>query len=207
MSNLESTSLAIHEPRSESQEEPPARAPPPAVIIKAPEDGRGLGRGIAILDFILRLVAFVAALAATITMGTSNQTLPFFTQFLQFRASYSNLPTFSFFIVANAIASGYLVLSLPLSIVTIVRPGAVGARLLLLTLDTVMVALTTAGASAAAAIVYLAHKGNTNTNWLAICQQFGNFCERVSGAVVASFIAAFIFIVLVVVSSMAIRRN
>ncbi|GAB2274586.1 hypothetical protein Dimus_009354 [Dionaea muscipula] len=177
-----------------------AGAPPPV-------NGRGWGRGVAIVDFMLRLGGIAAALAATIIMATTNQTLPFFTQFFQFHANYSDLPAFSFFVVANAIASGYLVLSLPFSIITIVRPSAIGVRLLLLALDTVMVGLTMAAAGSTAAVVYLAHKGNTSTNWLAICQQFGNFCQRVSGAVVASFIAALIFIILVLVSAMALRRN
>ncbi|KAL2239306.1 UNVERIFIED_CONTAM: Casparian strip membrane protein 3 [Sesamum indicum] len=164
-------------------------------------------RGVGIFDFILRICALVAALAATTTMGTTDQTLPFSTQFFQFQASYDDLPTFMFFVVANAIASGYLVLSLPFSIVGIVRPSAAGIKLLLLILDTVLVAFTTAAAAAAAAIVYLAHNGNSNTNWLAICQQFTDFCQRVSGAVVASFIAAAIFIFLVVLSAVALRRH
>ena len=71
----------------------------------------------------------------------------------------------------------------------------------------VMVALTTSGAAAAASIVYLAHNGNPNTNWNAICQQFNDFCQRVSGAVVASFITALIFVFLVVLSAVALRRN
>ncbi|CAI9105684.1 OLC1v1004665C1 [Oldenlandia corymbosa var. corymbosa] len=167
----------------------------------------GWGRGIAIFDLILRVAALVAALAATTTMGTTDQTLPFFTQFFQFQASYDDLPAFSYFVIANAIASGYLVLSLPFSIVCIVRPHATGARLLLLIFDTMLVAFTTAAAAAAAAIVYLAHNGNQNTNWLAICQQFNDFCQKVSGAVVASFIAAVIFIVLVVLSAIALRRR
>lgn len=70
-----------------------------------------------------------------------------------------------------------------------------------------MAALTTAAASAAAAIVYLAHNGNPNTNWLAICQQFSDFCQNVSGAVVASFIAAVIFMFLIVLSALALRRH
>ncbi|KAL3530366.1 hypothetical protein ACH5RR_009688 [Cinchona calisaya] len=167
----------------------------------------GWKRGVAIFDFILRLCALIAALAATVTMGTTDQTLPFFTQFFQFQASYDDLPAFTYFVVANAIASGYLVLSLPFSIVCIVRPHVAGARLLLLIFDTMLVAFTTAAAASAAAIVYLAHNGNQNTNWLAICQQFTDFCQRVSGAVVASFIAAVIFTFLVVLSAVALRRH
>lgn len=144
-----------------------------------------------------------------------------------------------------AIVSGYLVLSLPFSIVSIVRPHAVGPRLLLLIFDTVIITsltiylyiyissfnspsrsslnltwkclyfvrtfqvaltLNTSAAAAAAAIVYLAHNGNSNTNWLAICQQFGDFCQEVSGAVVASFISVVVFMFLILLSALAIRK-
>ena len=139
-----------------------------------------------------------------------------------------------------AIVAGYLVLSLPFSIVAIVRPHAAGPRLLLLILDTVsslnvvkltshseisnsqliltkksistlfsQVALTlnTAAGAAAAAIVYLAHNGNSSANWLAICNQFGDFCQKSSGAVVASFIAALVLLILVVISALALRKH
>ncbi|KAG8387473.1 hypothetical protein BUALT_Bualt02G0024900 [Buddleja alternifolia] len=178
-----------------------------AITNATPHRQGGWKRGVAIFDFILRICALVAALVATTTMGTTDQTLPFFTQFFQFQASYDDLPTFTFFVVANAIASGYLVLSLPFSIIGIVRPHAAGIKLLLLILDTVLVAFTAAAAASAAAIVYLAHNGNSTTNWLAICQQFTDFCQKVSGAVVASFIAAAIFIFLVVLSAVALRRH
>ncbi|GER25380.1 casparian strip membrane protein 1 [Striga asiatica] len=164
-------------------------------------------RGLAILDFIMRICALVAALSAATTMGTTDQTLPFFTQFSQFQASYDDLPAFKFFVVANAVASGYLVLSLPFSIVCIVRPQAAGIKLLLLLFDTALVALTTAGAAAAAAIVYLAHNGNSKTNWVSICQQFNDFCQRTSGAVVAAFIGAAIFIFLVLLSALALAKQ
>ncbi|KAJ7971606.1 CASP-like protein [Quillaja saponaria] len=167
----------------------------------------GWKKGIAIVDFLLRLGAIGSALAATATMGTSDEILPFFTQFFQFEASYDDLPTFQFFVIAMAIVSGYLVLSLPFSIVGIVRPNVVGPRLLLLILDTVALALANSSAAAAAAIVYLAHNGNSNTNWLAICQQFGDFCQQASGAVVGSFIAVVIFMVLIVLSAFALRRH
>ncbi|PQQ12568.1 casparian strip membrane protein 1 [Prunus yedoensis var. nudiflora] len=49
-----------------------------------------------IFNFILRLGATAAALGAAITMGSSEQTLLFSTQFFQFQASYDDLPTFTY---------------------------------------------------------------------------------------------------------------
>nr|GMD64657.1 casparian strip membrane protein 3-like [Ipomoea batatas] len=171
------------------------------------QGGGGGRRGFAIFDFILRLCALVTTLAAAATMATTDQSLPFFNQFIQFQASYDDFPTFSYFVIANAIASGYLVLSLPFSIICIVRPVAVGARLLLLILDTVMTGFTTATAAAAASISYLAHTGNSTANWFAVCSQFTDFCQRVSGAVVASLIAAVIFVFLVILSGISLTRQ
>ncbi|CAI0391291.1 unnamed protein product [Linum tenue] len=180
-----------------------------SIIAAAKHGGKtgGYHRGVAIFDFLLRLAALVSALAAAATMGTSDETLPFFTQFFQFQASYDDLPTFQFFVIAMGIVGGYLVLSLPFSIVCIVRPQAAAPRFLLLVLDIVALTLNTAAAAAAAAIVYLAHNGNSNTNWLAICQQFGDFCQKVSGAVVAGFVAVLMFVVLVILSAVALRRH
>ncbi|KAG6744995.1 hypothetical protein NC652_036501 [Populus alba x Populus x berolinensis] len=167
----------------------------------------GYKKGLAIFDFVLRLGAVAAALAAAATMGTSGQTLPFFTQFFQFEASYDDLPTFQFFVIAMAIVSGYLVLSLPFSVVAIIRPHATAPRLLLIILDTVALTLNTAAAAAAVAIVDLAQNGNSSANWLGICQQFDDFCQSATGAVVASFIAAGVLLFLIVISALALRKR
>ncbi|XVE96364.1 hypothetical protein REPUB_Repub02eG0214800 [Reevesia pubescens] len=179
-----------------------------APLIAIPREQKsGIKKGMGIFDFLLRLGAIIAALAAAATMGTSDETLPFFTQFFQFQASYDDLPTFTFFVIAMALTGGYLVLSLPYSIVTIVRPLAVAPRLLLFILDIVALTLTTAAGAAAAAIVYLAHNGNPNTNWLAICQQFGDFCQKVSGAVVASFVTVVVLMLLILLSGFALKKH
>ncbi|RID67090.1 hypothetical protein BRARA_D02194 [Brassica rapa] len=155
--------------------------------------GGGYKRGLAIFDFLLRLAAI--------------ETLPFFTQFLQFQAGYDDFATFQFFVIAIAIVASYLVLSLPFSIVTIVHPLAALSRLILLISDTVVVMLTASAMAATAAIVYLAHNGNPNTNWLPICQQFGDFCQATSSAVVAASIGIVFFILLIVISAIALKRH
>ncbi|KAA8530386.1 hypothetical protein F0562_005095 [Nyssa sinensis] len=164
-------------------------------------------RGISILDFILRLIAIIGTLGSAIAMGTTDETLPFVTQFNRFRAKYDDLPMFTFFVVANSIVSAYLVLSLALSIFHILRSGAKGSRIILIFFDTAMLVLLTAGASAAAAIVYLAHKGNAKANWFAICQQFNSFCERISGALIGSFGGILVFVLLILLSAVALSRR
>jgi uncharacterized protein (TIGR01569 family) len=70
-----------------------------------------------------------------------------------------------------------------------------------------MLALVTAAASAAAAIVYLAHKGSARANWFAICQQFDSFCERTSGSLIGSFAAMVLLILLILISAIALARR
>ncbi|TMW84137.1 casparian strip membrane protein 3-like [Solanum lycopersicum] len=164
-------------------------------------------RGISFLDFIMRIVAILGTLGSAIAMGTTNETLPSFEQFIRFKAEYKDLPTFTFFVVANGIVSAYLAVSLVLSILHIVMSGARITRVVLIFFDTVMMAFLTSGASAAAAIVYLAHKGNARANWIAICQHYNSFCDRASGSLVGSFIGVLVFLLLIILSALALSRN
>ncbi|CAH8361156.1 unnamed protein product [Eruca vesicaria subsp. sativa] len=169
---------------------------------------RGLmSRRVAIFEFLLRIIAFFNTISSAILMATTNETLPFFTQFIRFHADYNDLPALTFFVVANAIVSGYLILSLPLAFVHIIKNKTENSRILLIVLDVAMVGLLASGASAAAAIVYLAHNGNNNTNWFAVCQQFNSFCERISGSLIGSFIAVFLLILLICLSAIALSRR
>ncbi|XP_061366353.1 CASP-like protein 7 [Gastrolobium bilobum] len=176
-------------------------------VSKAASPRRVMTRGLSIMDFFLRIIAAIATLGSAVAMGTTNESLPFATAFVKFSAEFDDLPTFAFFVTANSIVCGYLVLSLVLSFFHIVRSTAVKSRILLLILDTVMLGLLTAAASAAAAIVYIAHYGNSNANWFPICQQYNNFCERISGSLIGSFVAVVLFIILILLSAVAISRN
>jgi len=55
--------------------------------------------------------------------------------------------------------------------------------------------------------VYLAHSGNLRANWVPICMQFHGFCQRTSGAVVASFLAVLVLLFLVILAAFAIRKR
>ncbi|XP_052145168.1 casparian strip membrane protein 4 [Oryza glaberrima] len=176
-------------------------------VVSGSSRGGAASRALSVADLILRVVAVVAIVDSAIAMGTTNQTLPFFTQFLRFKAQYSDLPTLTLFAVANSAVTAYLVLSIPLSVVHIIRSRASYSRLVLIFLDSVMLALVAAVASASAAIVYLAHKGNVRANWFAVCQQFDSFCERISGPLIGSFAAMAVLLLLVLLSAAALARR
>ena len=54
---------------------------------------KGVARGLSIMDFILRIITAVATLGSALAMGTTNETLPFATQFIKFRAEFDDLPS------------------------------------------------------------------------------------------------------------------
>ncbi|KAL1084871.1 hypothetical protein V6Z11_D08G011600 [Gossypium hirsutum] len=183
---MRETTINLPETKAEAKEKAPLLNSSKAIAILEPPN-RGTKKGIAIGDFVLRLCTIGATLGATVTMGNADAVAPFTTRFLRFEAQFNDIPTFVFFMVANGIVTGYLFLSLPFSTICIVRPLAKAPRILLVIFDTAMTGLTLASASAVASIVYLAHNGNPNTNWLPFCQQFGDFCSSTSGAMFLNF--------------------
>ena len=71
----------------------------------------------------------------------------------------------------------------------------------------VMVALVSAGVSAAAAIAYVGYKGNSHTQWGKLCGIYDRFCNHVIGALTASFASLIIFLVLSVMSICSLYRR
>ena len=55
----------------------------------------GVNRGMSVLDLFIRIIAIIATLGSAIAMGTTYETLPFFTQFVRFKAKFNDLPTFT----------------------------------------------------------------------------------------------------------------
>ncbi|KAL6857068.1 hypothetical protein ACP4OV_018450 [Aristida adscensionis] len=170
----------------------------------------GFRRCLAVVDLLLRVAAVGPTLAAAVATGTADERLSVFTEFFQFHARFDDFRAFTFLVAANAVAAGYLVLSLPLACAGVLRPGGAagaGVRLLLLACDTAVMALLVAAGAAAAAVVYVAHWGSRRAGWAPICMQFHGFCQRTSGAVVATFLAVLVFLALILMAAAAIRRR
>ncbi|KAK8580677.1 hypothetical protein V6N13_143742 [Hibiscus sabdariffa] len=140
-----------------------------------------------IITILLRLLAFGATLTATVVMVTSHDSAEVLN--LKFSAKYTNSPAFKFYVIAEAIASGYGLIALFLC-------SKSSVERLIVILDVVVAMLLTSSISAALAEAEIGKKGNSHAGWLPICGQVPKFCDHVTGALIAGFAAAIVYLVL-----------
>ncbi|KAK3010247.1 hypothetical protein RJ639_010819 [Escallonia herrerae] len=137
--------------------------------------------------FLLRLLALGATVCATIVMVTSHESTKVLN--MTFEAKYSDSPTFKYFLVVNAVASGYSLIILFLSSKNLTWQ-------LVLVSDLVITSLLISSLSAALGVSQVAKKGNLHAGWLPICGQVPKFCDHVAGALVSELIAAIFYFLL-----------
>ncbi|KAL1805607.1 hypothetical protein ACET3Z_028675 [Daucus carota] len=112
---------------------------------------------------------------------------------LTFKASYSNAPTLRYFVIANAIASGY-------SIIVLFIPSKNSLWKFVLISDLIVTSMLVSSISAALGVAQIGKKGNSHAGWLPICDQVPKFCDRLTGALIAGFVAPILYLLLVLFS-------
>ncbi|RDX70924.1 hypothetical protein CR513_49785, partial [Mucuna pruriens] len=167
-------------------------------------------------DMVLRLLAFLLTLVATVVIGADKQTtivsvklvdsMPpldvsvvakwHYLSALQMRVTNFDACT-SYFVGANAIACAYATLSL-LVILANRRKGK-GMEALITVIDALMVALLFSANGAAIAVGLLGFQGNSHVHWNKVCNVFGKFCDQVAASLFISLLGSITFLLLLVV--------
>ncbi|KAG8365496.1 hypothetical protein BUALT_Bualt18G0110900 [Buddleja alternifolia] len=140
---------------------------------------------------VLRLLALGATVTATVIMITSHDSAEVFN--MKFEAKYTNSPTFKYFVLMNAIASGY-------TFILLFFPSKSSYGHLILVLDLIMALLLDSSISACLAIGQVGKNGNSHAGWLPICGQVPKFCDHITGAMVAGFVAAIVYLIILLYS-------
>lgn len=151
------------------------------------------------LDYVVRLLGIAATLSAAVVMGLNNQTISIFG--LSLKAKYHYTPAFTFFVIANAIAAVYGLISLTFCLCLKAKAPKVYGPKMLFFFDFLMTLLIMSGFSAASSVAYIGKKGNSHSGWVAICHQFGKFCNHVAGALLASFLGTIMFMIFTIMSA------
>ncbi|KAH6795419.1 hypothetical protein C2S51_036405 [Perilla frutescens var. frutescens] len=141
--------------------------------------------------FLLRLLALGATVSAVVIMVTSHDSAQVFN--MKFDAKYTNSPTFKYFVLMNAIAGGY-------TLILLFFPSKNSCGHMILVLDLIMALLLDSSISACVAIGQVGKSGNSHAGWLPICGQVPKFCDHVTGALAAGFVAAIAYFLIVLYS-------
>ncbi|XP_010245385.1 PREDICTED: CASP-like protein 1E2 [Nelumbo nucifera] len=170
-------------------------------------------RGVRSSDFLLRLLALATTLVAATVMGVARETkvvsFPLLPNLSPYKISVTAKSRYSsalvYFLVSNAIACAYAALSLLLSLAK--QAGTDAFSLAIIVLDVMMVGLLFSGNGAAAAIGVVGYEGNSHANWQKVCDVFGTYCRQVTASIVVSLIGSLLFLLLVVLGVLNLRRR
>ncbi|KAF2310998.1 hypothetical protein GH714_018985 [Hevea brasiliensis] len=168
------------------------------------------GRAWRISFFLLRVMALVLTLAASIVLGVNKQSTVAQIQAVDglpplrvpVTAKWHYLSAFVFFVVSNAIACAYAAVSLLLSFSR--KKSLVPITIIL---DLLAVALLFSGNGAALAVGVLGYKGNSHVRWNKVCNVFGRFCNQVAAAIALSLVGSIVFVLLVMLAALRLHKK
>ncbi|XVF26316.1 hypothetical protein REPUB_Repub14bG0005800 [Reevesia pubescens] len=162
----------------------------------------------------LRLLALLATAAATLVMVLNKQTKTFVVATigttplnLTLTAKFQHTPAFVFFVIANGLVSIHNLVMIMVDLLGS-KFDYKGLRFAMIAiLDMLNVALVSGGANAAAFMAELGKNGNSHARWDKICDKFGTFCDRGGGALIASFVALALMLIISAISILKLLKS
>ncbi|KAJ4967846.1 hypothetical protein NE237_014547 [Protea cynaroides] len=164
-------------------------------------------------DVLLRMLALIATLIAIIIVNVSEETelvpviiapgLP--PLHVPATAKWKYSSAFVYFLVVNAIACAYAVVSLILSMLKLA--GTDGIAMVVFVFDLIMAALLFSGNGAAGAMGVVAYRGNEHVRWEKVCYIFEKYCRYNTAAGAVSLVGATAFLVLVILTALHLRKR
>uniref|UniRef100_A0A0E0JCA4 CASP-like protein n=1 Tax=Oryza nivara TaxID=4536 RepID=A0A0E0JCA4_ORYNI len=158
------------------------------------------------LQPVVRACVFLATAVAAVIMGLNKQSYTTVVAIVgtrpvtqTFTAKFKDTPAFVFFVIANAIASGYNLMVLVTRRILQRRAQSLSVHLL----DMVILTLLATGSATAASMAQLGKNGNLHARWNPICDKFGSFCNHGGIALVSSFIGVALMLALNLLSAAA----
>ncbi|KMZ66649.1 hypothetical protein ZOSMA_28G00020 [Zostera marina] len=164
------------------------------------------------IDFLLRLLTFVATLVGIIVELTGKQTevvgitltgIP-----VRRSAKYNDTSAFIYLLTALVVTCFYTTITLCVSIANIKRPSPATIVLFHLAIfDVLMVGLMATAVGASGGVAYIGAYGNSKANWRKICDIYDSYCRHNVGVLVLSVSATINLLILVIVSIYSLKRR
>ncbi|XP_073312914.1 CASP-like protein 2B1 [Primulina huaijiensis] len=166
-----------------------------------------IDRRVRLAELVLRCVISALAILAAVLIGTDSQVKEIFT--IQKKAKFTDMKALVFLVVADGLAAAYSLVQVLRCVVNMIRGSVLFNKPLAWAIfsgDQVMAYVTLAAVAAAAQSAVFAKFGQTEMQWMKICNMYGKFCNQVGEGIASSLLVSLSMVVLSAISAFSLFR-
>ncbi|XP_068644481.1 CASP-like protein 2B1 [Aristolochia californica] len=164
-------------------------------------------RRVKVAEIVLRYVICGLGVLAAVLVATDTQVKTIFS--IQKKAEFTDMKALVFLVIANGIVASYSFIQGLRCVVSILRGSVLFNRALawaIFSCDQMMAYLTLAAVAAAAQSAVLAERGQTELQWMKICNLYGKFCNQVGEGIVSALLVSLSMVTLAGMSAFNLFR-
>ncbi|KAG1342160.1 CASP-like protein 2B1 [Cocos nucifera] len=152
---------------------------------------KAVERRVKVVEVVLRWVIFGLGVLAAALVASDTQVTTIFS--LEKKAKFTDMKALVFLVIANAIAAGYSLIQGLRCVVSMIKGSVLFDKALALVIfscDQVMAYVTLAAVAAAAQSAVLGEFGQSELQWMKLCNLYRKFCSRVGEGILSSFVVS-----------------
>ncbi|KAL8470108.1 hypothetical protein ACS0TY_032830 [Phlomoides rotata] len=166
-----------------------------------------IDRRVRIAEVVLRCVMCGFAILAALLVGTDTQVKEIFT--IRKEAKFTSMKALIMMVAVNGLVGAYSMGQVVRCVVSMIRGNVVFNKPLAWAIfsgDQVMAYLSLAATAAAAQSAALAKLGQTELQWMKICDMYGKFCNQIGEGIAIAVLVSLSMIVLSAISAFSLFR-
>ncbi|KAK9715111.1 hypothetical protein RND81_06G144300 [Saponaria officinalis] len=164
-------------------------------------------RRIKMAEMVLRILIVALGGVAAVLIGTNTEVKLIFS--ISKKASFTDMKALVFLVVANAVVAAYSLVHLVRCVAGMARGSILFSKplaWLIFSGDQVMAYLSVAAVAAAAQSSVLGKFGQTELQWMQICDLYAKFCNQVGEGIAASLVVSICSVILSSISAYSLFR-
>ncbi|XP_062017287.1 CASP-like protein 2B1 [Rosa rugosa] len=166
-----------------------------------------IDRRVRVAELVLRFLICGLGLAAALLVATDTQVKEIF--MIKKKAKFTDMKALVFLVIANGIAAAYSLLQALRCVMSMVRGNVLFSKPLawiIFSADQVMAYVAVAAIGAAAQSAALAKLGQSELQWMKICNMYDKFCNQVGEGIASAVIVGLSTILISCISAFNLFR-
>lgn len=166
-----------------------------------------IDRRVRVAELSLRCLICGLAILAAVLIGTDSQVKEIFT--IQKKAKFTDMKALVFLVIANGLAAAYSVIQVLRCVLSMIRGSVLFNKPLAWVIfsgDQIMAYLTLSAVAAAAQSSVFSKIGQSELQWMKVCNMYGKFCNQIGEGIASAVIASLGMVLLSAISAFSLFR-